>query len=349
MQFAQPDWLWALAAWPAAAWAIFAALRREDRRLARLAEPVAWPVMAPARRAGRRRMSALLFLGALACGLVALARPQWGFHWDEVRARGLQVLVALDTSRSMLAADLKPDRLQRAKWGIRDLAARLSGDRIGLIAFSGSAFLQCPLTTDTAAFLMTLEDVYAGLVPRGGTSLAAALRKALDSFRNDTTADSVLVILSDGEDHEGEWEPLGEELKRRGVRVFSVGIGTPPGDLIPVPGDGPGAEPGWLQDRAGQPVLSRLREDPLETLALATGGLYVRATSSDLGMDKIADRIRGLKRDALGDRRVRVAREQYGWFVGVALLLLGIEALLAGFPRRAPGTGAGADGKEAES
>lgn len=346
MQFAHPDWLWALAAWPAAAWGIFAALRREDRRLARLAEPAAWPVMAPARRSGRRRTSALLFLGALACLLVALARPQWGFTWDEVRARGLQVMVALDTSRSMLAADLKPDRLQRAKWGIRDLADRLSGDRLGLVAFSGSAFLQCPLTTDTAAFLMTLEDVYAGLVPRGGTSLAAALRKTLDSFRTDTEADSVLVLLSDGEDHEGDWEPLVEELKRRGVRVFSVGIGTEQGELIPVPGDGPGAAPGWLQDRAGQPVLSRLREDPLETLALATGGLYIRATPSDLGMDRIADRIRGLKRDALGERRVRVAREQYGWFIGAALLLLGIEALWAGLPRRE--NGARANGRESE-
>jgi Ca-activated chloride channel family protein len=330
MHFAQPTWLWALAVWPAVVWLVFAGLRRENRRLAQLADPFAWTVMLPARRPGRRRMAALLQVGALACGLIALARPQWGFHWDDVRTRGLQVMVVLDTSRSMLAGDLKPDRLQRAKWGIRDLAARLGGDRLGLIAFAGSAFLQCPLTSDSAAFLMTLEDVYAGLVPRGGTSLAAALRKALEAFRQDTEADSVIVLLSDGEDHEGGWETVTDELKRRRIRVFSVGVGTPPGELIPIPESGPGPAPGWLQDREGQPVLSRLQEGPLEALALATGGLYVRATPGDLGMDRIADRIQGLKRAELGDRRVRIAREQYGWFVGAALFLLILEALGTG-------------------
>jgi len=334
MQFAESKGLWVLAAWPVIAWLLFYGLKRKNLRMAKCFETAVWPVLLPFRRPDRLQTAVVLQLAAIVFLILALARPQWGFQWEEVRAHGLNVVVVLDTSRSMLAEDLKPNRLQRAKWGVRDLVERLRGDRLGLVAFSGSAFLQCPLTSDSSAFLMTLDDVYAGLVPRGGTSLAAALRLALTTLDRESNADLAIVILSDGEDHEGGWEPLVEELKKREIRVFSIGVATPAGELIPLPDPAQGSVPIWLQDREGHPVLSRLREDPMETLALATGGLYVRSTPGDFGMDRVAAQILGLKRADLGDRRVRVAREQYGWFVGAALILLGIEALLLGRLRR---------------
>ena len=155
-------------------------MRRRDRLLARIAEAGLWPTLLPGHSPRRRRAKNLLRILALALAIVALARPQWGFTWEKTRQRGLDIIVALDTSKSMLAQDIKPNRLQQAKWGIRDLLNELRGDRIGLVAFAGDAFLQCPATVDYAAFTMMLDDVYAGIVPVGGTDLYAALDTALD-------------------------------------------------------------------------------------------------------------------------------------------------------------------------
>ena len=135
---------------------------------------------------GRALIRQALWMAGMALLCMALARPQWGFHWEEVRHRGLDIMVVLDTSKSMLAEDIKPNRMQQAKWGIRDLVQMLKGDRIGLVTFAGNAFQQCPLTIDYAAFLLNLEDVYVGIIPHGGTAIELALRTAIDSFEERT-------------------------------------------------------------------------------------------------------------------------------------------------------------------
>jgi len=259
--------------------------------------------------------------------LLALARPQWGFHWEESRQRGLNIMVLMDTSNSMLAEDLKPNRLQQSKWAVQDLLRQLKGDRIGLVAFAGSTFLQCPLTVDYAAFLMQLNDLYAGIIPHGGTNTAGALELALQSFNKESQADNVIILISDGESHEGDPLRLVDALKKANVRVFSIGVGTPEGELIPLR-DREGRVT-FLKDRQGQTVKTRLRETELRELALRTGGFYIRAAPGDFGLERVyREGIHHLKKDEQDARLTKVHHERFGWFLGAALLLLAAEGLM---------------------
>jgi Ca-activated chloride channel family protein len=330
MQFGNPEWLPVLWGLIPLAWLLFALLRWRERRLAQLVAQDLWPVLAPERSRARPRWRLVCWLLALALLIMGLARPQWGFRWEDVKRRGLDILVVLDTSRSMSATDIKPHRLQRAKWGVRDLLGKLQGDRVGLIAFAGTSYAACPLTIDYAAFSAMLDDVYVGFVPRGGTAIAQALQTAVRSFEAGGIADRAIVLVTDGEDHEGDPLALIPELKAKNIRVFAVGIGTPEGELLP--GDASNSA-GFFKDRQGNVVKSALREDALRRLALETDGAYVRATPADFGLERIYDQgIARLKRAELEGRISKIFEERFPWFIGAALLLLLVEALIA--PRR---------------
>ncbi|MDR0993063.1 MAG: VWA domain-containing protein [Verrucomicrobiota bacterium] len=331
MKWAAPHILYWLLALPAAAWLGFFLLRRRLAALGRVVEPSLFSLLIPRWNPGRLRLR--LFLRLLAVGflVLAFARPQWGFHWEDVRRRGLDILVVFDTSRSMMASDIKPSRLQQAKWGVQDLLRHLHGDRIGLIPFAGSSLLQCPLTIDYAAFAMTLEDVYSGIIPRGGTAISQALRTAIDSFPEDGTADRVILLITDGEDHEGNPLSLLPELKEKGIRVYAIGIGTLEGEMVPG-SDGQGA---YFKDRQGQVVKTALREDVLQQLALGTGGTYVRSAAGDTGLERVfQESINSLKRSEQESRSAKIYEERFVWFILAAWLLLAGEALLADRARR---------------
>jgi len=311
-----------------ATWVVLYALHRRQKKTEQLIAASLLPQLAPDFAPRRARTKTLTRLAAIALCIIALARPQWGFHWEEVKRRGLDILVLLDTSRSMLATDIKPDRLQRAKWGIRDLVTKLHGDRLGLITFAGSSFLQCPLTIDYAAFVMSLDDVYCGIIPRGGTAITDALKSAVDSFEYDTEADRAIVLVTDGEDHEGDPLKMIATLKKKNIRVFSVGVGTLAGELIPTKTET--GHSGFLKNRAGNTVKSSLNEDILQRLALDTGGMYVHATPQNFGLETIYDRgINTLKRDEQESRMVKAHEDRFGWFLGLALLILLVEAMLS--------------------
>lgn len=298
---------------------------RGRRRLARMAEEPVWATLAPGwlpRRAGERLVLWFLAVGML---LVALARPQWGFRWEDVRRKGLDLLVLLDTSRSMLATDLRPTRIEQAKWGVRDLTRNLRGDRIGMVTFAGTSYLQCPLTIDYAAFLMTLDDVYVGALPRGGTAIAEALRTAIDTFEKQSAGERVVVLITDGEDHEGDPLALVDELKAKGIRVYAIGVGTREGELIPAP-DGAA---GFQKDRSGQVVKTSLQEGILTSLAVATGGAYIRAAPGDLGLERLmTEHLSALNRQDSDSRMMKLWEERAGWFLAAALALLVLEATL---------------------
>lgn len=306
-------------------WLLAALWRRRRRMLAQLVDPELLEVLAPdwnPRRCGRRlalRMLALFWLG------VALARPQWGFHWEEVRRRGLDIVVVMDTSRSMLATDIKPSRLQQAKWGVRDLLRHLQGDRVALVPFAGSSLVQCPLTVDYSAFAMTLDDLYAGIIPRGGTAIEQALRTAISACPEDGAADRVILLITDGEDHEGDPLSLLPLLNEKNIRVYTIGIGTLEGELIPAE-DGRG----YFKDRQGQIVKTTLREDVLQKLAVGTGGTYARSAPGDTGLERVfRESIQNLKRAEQESRTVRIYEERFLWPLGAALLCLAAEALLS--------------------
>ena len=308
------------------AWALFALLRHRRKALEQVVDPALLPVLAPDWNPARAKSRLWLRLLALALLVLALARPQWGFHWEEVRRKGLDLMVVLDTSRSMMASDIKPSRLQQAKWGVRDLLRNLRGDRVGLVPFAGSSILQCPLTIDYAAFTMTLDDVYAGIIPKGGTAIEQALRTALASFPANGTADRVVLLITDGEDHEGDPLKLLPELKEKNVRVYTIGIGTLEGEMVPA-GDGQGA---YFKDRQGQIVKTALKEDVLQKLALGTGGTYVRSAPGDTGLERVFNEsINNLKRSEQETRTAKIYEERFVWPIAAALLLLAWEALLS--------------------
>lgn len=295
-------------------------IKRREKLLARMAGKGLWPTLLPGHSTKRRRTKNLLRMLALALALLAIARPQWGFEWEEVRQRGLSIIVALDTSKSMLAQDIKPNRLQQAKWGVRDLVKELKGDRIGLVAFAGDAFLQCPATIDYAAFLMMLDDVYAGIIPLGGTDIFQALEDSIDSFDKETAADKVIILISDGEGTTGDPLALLPRLKKEQIRVFTIGVGTREGELIQT-------SEGFVKDSDGNVVKSSLNENTLERIAAETDGFYVRSAPGDFGLERVYRQgIAQLQREEHESRMAKIWQERFQWFIGAALLLLLIEA-----------------------
>ncbi|MDF7798443.1 VWA domain-containing protein [Pontiellaceae bacterium B1224] len=299
-------------------------LKRRVNLLKRMADQGLWSTMLPLFSPRRLRFKNLVRILVLALVITALARPQWGFKWEEVKQRGLSILVALDTSKSMLAQDIKPNRLQQAKWGVRDLVKELRGDRIGIVAFSGDAFLQCPATIDYAAFLMMLDDIYAGIVPIGGTDFFRALETSIESFEKaeETQADKVIILISDGESTTGDPLALLPRLKEEKIRVYAIGVGTKQGELIQT-------SDGFVKDKEGNVVKSSLNENLLERIAFETGGFYVRSAPGDFGLERVYQQgIAELQRE---DRESRVSKswtERFQWFVGAAILLLILEAII---------------------
>lgn len=230
----------------------------------------------------KKKLKIIFIILGVLFSLFALMRPQWGFRWEEVRRRGLDIIIALDVSKSMLSEDVRPCRLERSKLAVRDLVKNVRSDRLGLIAFAGSAFLQCPLTVDYSGFLLSLDSLNTDIIPKGGTSISSAIKEAMGSFEGREKKYKVLVIITDGEDHEGNPYTLAEEAKKQGIIISCIGIGTKEGDLIPVRED---SNKVFLKDKEGNVVKSHLDEAVLQQIALLTGGSYIHATNREFGLD----------------------------------------------------------------
>lgn len=275
---------------------------------------------------GRKFKKFLVVMGIILM-VLALLRPQWGFTWQEVKRQGLDILVALDTSNSMLAEDVLPNRLERAKLAIKDMVKKLKGDRIGLVAFSGNAFLQCPLTVDYNGFLLTLDDVDVDSVPVGGTSISQAIYTALKSYEGGKKKNKVLVIITDGEDLEGGVEAAITQAKAAGVKIFTLGIGTEGGELIPLEGNR--GKMVFLKDPNGEVVKTRLMEKELQRIALETGGMYVRSAGAELGLDIIYDeKLAKLEKKEIKSKMEKQYHERFQIPLAAAFLLVLIEPLI---------------------
>ncbi|MEJ5238493.1 MAG: VWA domain-containing protein [Limisphaera sp.] len=325
MQFAQPQFLWLLLVIPPAV-ALFLLWGARTRR--KLRERFIPPRLLPQLLAGwspaRQRARILVLTAACALLLVALARPQWGYTWEEVRQRGLDIVVAVDVSRSMLTADVAPNRLARAKMGVQDLLRIGRTDRFGLVAFAGSAILLCPLTWDDTVFRQSLDALEVGTVSDTGTHLAAALETALRAFQEDTDNYRAIVLLSDGEDHEGGALEAARRVAARGVRIFTVGVGTPEGELLRVR-DRHGRED-YVRDAAGNVVKSRLNEALLQQIAAVSEGGFYLPLQGPRAMETLYERgLAPLPRREGTERFVRRYRERYHWPLALALVLLATE------------------------
>ncbi len=272
---------------------------------------------------GRRQTKRVLLVMAVAALFVALARPQAGFEWKEVKRKGIDILMAVDTSKSMLPTDVKPNRLERSKLGIMDFVSKLEGDRVGLIPFAGTAFLMCPLTLDYDAFTQSLQALDTQIIPRGGTDLASAIREAEFAFSNNANH-KILVLVTDGEDLEGEALSAAKEAAKNGLTIYTVGVGTPAGELIPLRKNGKGVT--FAKDEKGQVVKSRLDEKMLQEIARATGGQYEPLGQQAEGLEAIyQEKLSLVPKQELAERKQKIPIERFEWPLLAAFLLLLVE------------------------
>ena len=310
--------------------------RRRRGRLEALIGPALIPRLTSELNRLKVVMRALLLMGFFAAGILALARPQWGLRQETVQRQGVDVLAALDTSFSMNAEDVAPNRLEKAKSEIRGLIGRLKGDRIGLIAFAGTAVVQCPLTLDYGAAALFLDIADTGSIPEPGTSLAAAIQTATSAFITKETKYKVLCIITDGEDLEGQVQTAIDKAKQAGVIIYTIGVGSPEGRPIPIR-DLKGDIMEYRKDPEGQVVVSRLDERALAQIAAETGGRYFRATTSEGEIDQIHDDLSHMEKKQLESRLYRNFEDQFQYPLALAILFLGAEAWLS--ERRRPSRG----------
>ncbi len=300
---------------------VFWAVARKKKLLARFGDLPLLMKTAPYISFARQRTKAVLLLLALVFLSVTLARLQFGTHLELLKREGIDVIVALDVSNSMLAQDMKPNRLEKAKQEIRSIIDRLAGDRIGLVAFAGEAFVQCPLTLDYSAARMLLEAMDIRSVSIQGTSLSSAIDVARRSFSQKEKKHKVLLLLTDGEDHTGTTEEAAKEARKDGIKIYTVGIGSPAGEPIPVL-DRNGKQVGFKKDEKGEVVVSRLDETTLQTISLATGGKYYHATAGEMELDKIFTEISKLEKKELEGTLVTRYDDRYQWPLLIAMFLI---------------------------
>ncbi|OIO40187.1 MAG: hypothetical protein AUJ75_00420 [Candidatus Omnitrophica bacterium CG1_02_49_10] len=305
------------------------ALKRKRALLERFASGGLLEHIAKAYAPELERLKIFITLAAACLLVVSLMQPRWGFHWQEIKSVGADIIIAIDTSKSMLAEDVRPNRLERSKLAVKDLIKELKGDRIGLIAFAGSSFLQCPVTLDYNGFMLALDDLKADTIPQGGTSLSSVIDTAIKAFR-DASEDKALMILTDGEDHIGGVEGAVARAKDKGIKIFTVGIGTKEGELIPVTDEG--GRKVFLKDREGNVVKSRLDEDTLKEMALSTGGSYIHARGAEFGLETLySERLSRLKKAEFDSKLAKRYDERFQIPLAFALILIALEPLI---PRR---------------
>jgi Ca-activated chloride channel family protein len=332
MRFEHPIFLWLLLlVIPALAGFFWWSWRIRQRLLTRFIAARLLPGLTTSVSLGRKKMKLALLGGAVVLLTVVLARPQLGFTWEEARSRGLDVIVAIDTSKSMLTSDLAPNRLRRAQLAALDLRKLAGADRLGLVAFAGSSFLQCPLSLDDEAFRQSVEILDTSIIPQGGTALSEAILAAQAAFKDKGDNHKVLIIFTDGEDHDGSAVETAKNAAKEGLRIFTIGVGTPDGEMIRLT-DVQGRVD-YLRDENGNAVKSRLDETLLRQVAEATGGFYMRLAGAQTMSQLYENGLARLPKSDLASQRVRRYHERYQWLLAAVLVLLLAEMFL---PERKP-------------
>ena len=326
MSFGAIYWLFALLLIPTLIALFFSNERRRRLLIEKIVAARLQSNLAGSVSLSKRRARFFIFLAGLACVIVSLAQPRFGYTWDQSKRKGRDILIAIDTSKSMLSNDVQPDRLTRAKMAALDLIKMLQGDRVGLVAFAGSAFLQAPLTIDYGAVATSVNELDTHIIPKGGTDISAAIRCAADAFGKGESENRCLILITDGDD-------LGKDAletahsQKDNFRIFTVGVGSTEGSIIPVPEEQGGTT--FIKDSNGEFVKSRLDEACLQQIADATGGIYVHLGNGINPMKQIITE--GLGKVQERDIDVRQSRhpiERYQWPLGLGLALLALSTII---------------------
>ena len=304
----------------AALFALF--MIRRKRSMARYGENNLLKILAPEYSTAKPIIKFILISLAIVCMVMALADLQSGSKIEKVKRKGIDLMICLDVSNSMLAQDIRPYRLERAKQAISKLIDKLEGDRIGLIVFAGKAYTQLPITTDYAAAKLFVSTVSTGMVPVQGTAIADAIKLAASGF-GDTKHNKAIVLITDGEDHEGQVLEQAEAASKAGIILYAIGMGLPEGAPIPIfVGD---IQTGYKKDRDGNTIITRLDETVLKQIANVGKGMYIRASNSEAGLNTVFDDLEKIEKSDIESKQFSEFESRFQYFAGLALLILVID------------------------
>ena len=321
LYFANAKFLWLLLLVPVILLAYAFVRSRRRSRIRAMGDEALVRDLMPSWSGAKGWVRTVLFCLAFACFTVGLARPLLGAKLAERETKGAEIMVCLDVSNSMLAQDYSPDRLSRAKLAISRLTDKLQGDRIGLIIFAGSSFVQLPITADYVSAKMFLNSISTESVPIQGTAIGEAILTAAKSFSLQSEKSRAIIVITDGENHEDDAVDAAKQVAELGIKVYTIGVGSLQGQPIPRNGD-------LMKDKDGNIVVTRLDEGTLQQVAAAGNGAYVRAGNEEFGLNPIIDEIRRLEDEKFQSVVFEDFDEQYMYFFGAALLLLVIEMLI---------------------
>lgn len=324
-RFAHPHMLWLLWAIPLLVVIFLLAWRLRKRRLARFGSLTTLDELMPEVSNGRVFLKFLLFVSAIFFLILAAARPQFGSKLREEKSEGIEMMLVVDVSNSMLAEDFAPNRLERTKYAINKLFEGMKQDRVGLVVFAGEPKVQLPITSDYRMAKAFAQKIDPTLVSVQGTAVGKALEQALLSFSGETVEEGrhsrVIILITDGENHEDDAIAVAERAAEMGIRIYTIGIGTPEGAPISIGGD-------FIRDEKGEMVVSKLNEEMLQQIAEITDGLYVRSSLQSIGLEEIVQSIEAMEKTELSTVRFEEYNEQYPLLVAIALVLLLLEFLL---------------------
>jgi len=293
--------------------------------LKRFGDPDIINQLMPFLSANRPVVKFLFILFALVFIILGMAQPQFGSKLEEIKRKGIEIVIALDVSNSMLAEDIQPNRLEKAKQAIARLVEKLADDKIGLIVFAGDAYVQIPITSDYTSAKMFLSSINTQIVPKQGTTIGSAIDLGINSFSPDNESSKALIIITDGEDHDDNAVSLAGEAAKEGIVIHTIGVGTPNGTPIPVYS---GNQRSFRKDRQGSVVITKLNEKILREIANAGNGSYIRATNNRLGLNMLFDQISAMETKELETRIYSEYDEKFQYMIGLALILILFDFIL---------------------
>jgi Ca-activated chloride channel family protein len=325
-RFAHQEYLWLLALLPVivAVYAGFLWIRK--RSLRKFGDPVLLKDLMPDTSMLRYHIKFMLLLLSIGLLIVAIAGPQFGSKIKEVKRKGIEIMIALDVSNSMLARDIEPNRLERAKQAISRLIDKLENDRLGMIVFAGDAYIQIPITSDYASAKMFLSGVSTAIVSRQGTAIGSAIELAMKSFSSQEGINKAIIIISDGENHEGNAIEKAREAAEKGINVYTIGIGLPEG--VPIPDSENSFIKEYRRDRDGNIVTTRLNEQMMNEIAQAGNGKYFRATAGNMGLNDLYTVLNRLEKTEMESRAYSEYEEQFPAIIWIVLGLLLLDLIL---------------------
>jgi len=323
-RFANTQFLYLLAVIPLLLILFWLVQSIRKRKLKKFSDTNLLAELMPGYSAARRFLKLFIWLLALSALTIALARPQFGSRLKEVKKEGIEIIIALDVSNSMLAEDIKPNRLERAKQAIYQLVDRLQDDKIGLIVFAGDAYTQLPITMDYSSAKLFLSNVGPDIVPRQGTAIGSAIELASKSFSPDSEASKVIVVITDGENHEDDAIAQAREATDKGIKVYTIGMGLPKGAPVPV---SKGSKT-YLKDRQGNVVISKMNQKMLNQIAVAGDGEFYLANNTRIGLNKLYSNLSRLDKETFETQEYAEYDDKFSFFIWMALVLLIIDLFI---------------------